>query len=150
MLILYTQRDEEFEQQAAQATQAEPWLQRWDELLEDEELLEDVRADLAGRYPLTTKHGRHSTPVEVIVRLLVVKQLCQWSYQQTVEQVSQRLALRWLCRLGGRPVPAKTTLMRWAQLLRPQTQEVLTERVRCLLSEPHRGRKTPRQRKVIR
>ncbi len=150
MLILYAQRDEEFEQQAAEATQAEPWLQRWGELLEDEELLEDVRADLAGRYPLTTKHGRHSTPVEVIVRLLGVKQLCQWSYQQTVEQVSQRLALRWSCRLGGRPVPAKTTLMRWAQQLRPQTQDVLTERVRGLLSEPHRGRKTPRQRKVSR
>ena len=150
MLILYTQRDEEFEQQAAEATQAEPWLQRWDELLEDEELLEHVRADLAGRYPLTTKHGRHSTPVEVIVRLLVVKQLCQWSYQQTVEQVSQRLALRWLCRLGGRPVPAKTTLMRWAQQLRLQTQDVLTERMRGLLSEPHRGRKTPRPRKVSR
>ena len=150
MLIVYAQRDEEFEQQAAEATQAEPWLRRWDELLEDEELLEHVWADLAGRYPLTTKHGRHSTPVEVIVRLLIVKQLCQWSYQQTVEQVSQRLALRWLCRIGGRPVPGKTTLMRWAQLLRPETQEVLTERVRRLLGEPHRGRKTPQKRKAIR
>ena len=48
MLIVYAQRDEEFEQQAAKATQAEPWLRRWDELLEDEELLEFVWADLAG------------------------------------------------------------------------------------------------------
>jgi transposase, IS5 family len=150
MLILYTQRDEEFEQQAAEATQAELWLQRWAELLDDEALLEQVRADLARRYPLTTKHGRHSTPVEVIVRLLVVKQLCQWSYQQTVEQVSQRLALRWLCRIAGRPVPGKTTLMRWAQQLGPQTQDVLTERVRRLLSEPHPARKTPRKRKASR
>ena len=53
MLIVYAQRDEEFEQQAAEATQAEPWLRRWDELLEDEELLEFVWADLAGRYPST-------------------------------------------------------------------------------------------------
>jgi IS5 family transposase len=150
MLIAYAQHDEEFEQQAEEATQAEPWLRRWDELLDDEALLEQVGADLARRYPLTRQHGRHSTPVEVIVRLLVVKQLCQWSYQQTVEQVSQRPALRWLCRIGGRPVPGKTTLMRWAQLLRPETQEVLTERVRRLLSEPHRGRKTPRKRKAIR
>ncbi len=150
MLIVYAQHDEEFEQQAEEATQAEPWLRRWDELLDDEALLEQVGADLARRYPLTTKHGRHSTPVEVIVRLLVVKQLCQWSYQQTVEQVSQRPSLRWLCRIGGRPVPGKTTLMRWAQQLGPQTQEVLTERVRRLLGEPHQGRTTPRKRKAIR
>ncbi len=85
------------------------------------------------------------------MRLLVIKQLWQWNYQQTVEQVSQPLALRWLCRIAGRPVPGKTTLMRWAQLLRPQTQDVLTERVKRLLSEPHPARKmTPRKRKAIR
>ena len=146
MLIVYAQRDEAFEQQAKELIQAQPWLQRWDELLEDEALLEQVGADLARRYPLTRQHGRHSTPVEVIVRLLVVKQLCQWSYQQTVEQVSQRPELRWLCRIDGRAVPEKTTLLRWAQQLRPETEQVLSEHTLRLLKEPQprRSRKASR------
>jgi transposase, IS5 family len=150
MLVVYAQRDEAFEQQAKELIQAQPWLQRWDELLEDEAVLEQVGADLARRYPLTRQHGRHSTPVEVIVRLLVVKQLCQWSYQQTVEQVSQRPELRWLCRIDGRAVPNESTLLRWAQQLRPETEQVLSEQVRRLLKEPQPRRKPRQGRKASR
>ena len=150
MLIVYAQRDEAFAQQAQELIQAQPWLQRWDELLDDEALLEQVGADLARRYPLTSLHGRHSTPVEVTVRLLVLKQLCQWSYQQTVEQVSQRLELRWLCRIDGGTVPEKTTLLRWAQQLRPETEQRLGEQVQRLLKEAQPRRKPPRSRKASR
>ena len=42
-------------------------------------LFPQVRADLVRRYRLTAVHGRHSTPAEVILRLLVVKHLYAWS-----------------------------------------------------------------------
>jgi hypothetical protein len=34
-----------------------------------------VKADLAKRYPNSERLGRHSTPVEVILRMLLVKRL---------------------------------------------------------------------------
>ena len=46
-----------------------------DKLLSDEKLLQLIEADLSHRYPNTTQTGRNSTPVEVIVRMLVLKPL---------------------------------------------------------------------------
>ena len=42
-----------------------------DRLLEDDVLFQRVKADLARRYPNTLTLGRHSTPVEVILRMLI-------------------------------------------------------------------------------
>jgi hypothetical protein len=43
---------------------------------------------LSRRRPHTTETGRPSTPVEVILRLLVVQHLYDWSYAQTEHLVS--------------------------------------------------------------
>jgi IS5 family transposase len=53
-----------------------------------------VRTDEGSRYRYTLVHGRHSTPVEVLLRMLILKHLYQWSYQETEEQVDQNLILR--------------------------------------------------------
>jgi len=83
-------------------------LKRLDVLLDDDELLEQVRADLARRYRLTTRHGRHSTPVEVILRLVVLKDLFNWSFQQTEAQVARTPLLLWFCRVGASQVVLAT------------------------------------------
>ena len=57
----------------------EPELAELDRLLEDDQLFQHVKADLSRRRPHTTETGRPSTPVEVIVRLLVVQHLYDWS-----------------------------------------------------------------------
>lgn len=62
------------------AAQTDPVLKTLDPLLEDDELYQAVRADLGKRYQHTLVHGRHSTPVEVILRLLLIKHLYGWSY----------------------------------------------------------------------
>jgi transposase, IS5 family len=59
----------------------EPELAQLDELLDDDVLFERVKADLSRRYPNSKSCGRHSTPVEVILRMLVVKRLYNWSYE---------------------------------------------------------------------
>src|SRR5215212_8848814 len=94
----------------------EPVLLRLDALLEDDTLFQLVRLDLAQRYPRTLTDGRPSTPVEVIVRLLVVKHLYGWSYKQTEQFVSDSLVLRQFCRLYLEPAPDATALLRWANL----------------------------------
>ncbi len=50
-------------------------LQVLDQLLEDDGIFARIKADLARRYPHSLTLGRHSTPVEVILRLLLLKRL---------------------------------------------------------------------------
>src|SRR5918912_3571767 len=78
----------------------EPVLARLDVLLDDDILFGAVRDDLARRYPHTLETGRPSTPVEVILRLLIVRRLYGWSYANTEHFVSDSLVLRQFCRLG--------------------------------------------------
>ena len=79
------------------AAQTDPVLEQLDGLLEDDQLYQQVRSDLAQRYPLTLVHGRHSTPAEAVLRLLVVQHLYAWSSAETVERVADSLVLRWFC-----------------------------------------------------
>ncbi len=59
------------------AAQTDPVLKELDRLLEDDELYRQVRSDLGKRYRFTLVHGRHSTPVEVILRMLICKHVYQ-------------------------------------------------------------------------
>ena len=51
-----------------------------DRLLDDDALFQRVKADLIRRHPQSARKGRHSTPVEVILRMLTVQHLYAWSY----------------------------------------------------------------------
>jgi transposase, IS5 family len=121
----------------------EPELAELDRLLEDDELFQHLKADLSRRWPHTTETGRPSTPVEVILRLLVVQHLYDWSYAQTEHFVGDSLVLRQFCRLGLEPMPHHTTLMRWSNLLQPETMHRLLDRVTDLARslKVTRGRK---------
>lgn len=121
----------------------EPELAQLDRLLEDDLLFQQIKADLAQRYPQTLLRGRPSTPVEVILRMLVVKRLYGFSYEQTEYFVSESLVLRQFCRLGLERAPDDTTLIRWANLITPQTLERLHDRVVALARalKVTRGRK---------
>ena len=107
----------------------EPELRELDRLLEDDELFCVVKADLAKRYPNSERLGRRSTPVEVILRMLVVKRLYGWSYEQTEHFVSDSIVLRQFCRLYLERAPDDTTLIRWANQIGPETICTLNDRV---------------------
>lgn len=83
-----------------------------DQLLEDEKLLSLLESDLSQRYRRTTQTGRHSTPVEVILRMLTLKHLRNLSYKQIVQNVKESLVLRQFCRVYLNPVPCKSTLIK--------------------------------------
>jgi IS5 family transposase len=124
--------------------QFEPQLAQLDRLLDDDQIFARVRADLARRYPLTPVHGRRSTPVEVILRLLVVMRLYGWSYEQTEYFVHDSLVLRQFCRVYLEKVPDDTTLIRWAHTIGPETLQQLHDRVVQLA----KGLKVTRGRKL--
>jgi transposase, IS5 family len=121
----------------------EPVLRELDHLLDDDAIVQGVRADLARRAPRTPTRGRRSTPVEVILRLLVVKRLYGWSYEETEHFVADSLVLRQFCRVYLERVPDDTTLIRWANLIAPATLERLNARVVALAHSLRvtRGRK---------
>jgi transposase, IS5 family len=91
-------------------------------------LFERVKADLCRRYPNSARLGRHSTPVEVILRMLLVKRLYDFSYEQTEHFVSDSIVLRQFCRLYLEPAPDDTTLIRWANQIGSETVASLNER----------------------
>src|SRR3712207_3719169 len=121
----------------------EPVLRELDTLLEDDQILQRLKADLARRAPNSLSRGRPSTPVEVILRLLVVKRLYGWSYEEVEHFVSDSLVLRQFCRVYLEKVPDDTTLLRWANLIEPATLEVRTAVRECAsawrLGGPGRG-----------
>lgn len=121
----------------------DPVLSQLDRLLDDDTLFQAVKADLARRFPRTLLDGRPSTPVEVLLRLLVVKHLYGWSYEATERWVSDSLVLRQFCRIYAEPVPDDTTLLRWANLIQPTTLHHLLDHVVVLARslKVTRGRK---------
>jgi len=129
MLIDTHQPEDVFARVPELAAQIDPILQALDGLLEDDDLYAQVRADLGKRYRFTLVHGRHSTPVEVILRMLICKHLYQWSFKETEERVKDSLVLRWFCRVYFERVPDETTLLRWLRTLRPETLHALNDRV---------------------
>jgi transposase, IS5 family len=107
----------------------EPQLEQLDHLLDDDEILDLVRDDMARRSPRSRSRGRPSTPVEVILRMLVVMRLYGWSYEQAEYFVNDSLVLRQFCRVYLEKVPDDTTLIRWANTIGPETLEALNDRV---------------------
>ena len=129
----------------------DPVLSQMDTLLDDDVLLQAVKADLAKRFPQTTSDGRPSTPVEVMLRMLVVKHLSGWSFPQTAHSVSDSLVLRQFCRVYVASVPDQRTLHRWAKLLQPATLHRLLEHLvhlACQLKVTQ-GRKLRRDGTVV-
>src|SRR3954464_9839792 len=110
----------------------EPELAQLDRLLEDDAIFRRVKADMARRRPHSLTLGRPGTPVEVILRLLVVKRLYDWSYEEVERLVSDSLVLRQFCRVYLEKVPDDTTLLRWARVITPATLVALNDRVVAL------------------
>ena len=106
----------------------EPQLAHLDRLLDDDDLFARVRDDLARRHPHTRTRGRPSTPVEVVLRMLVVMRLYGWSFEQAEYFVHDSLVLRQFCRVYLHRVPDDTTLIRWARLVGPDTLQRLNDR----------------------
>jgi IS5 family transposase len=107
----------------------EPQLEQLDRLLDDDEVVETVRAAMARRSPHSRSRGRPATPVEVVLRMLVVMRLYAWSYAQAEYFVNDSLVLRQSCRVYLEKVPDDTALIRWANTIGPEALQALNDRV---------------------
>ena len=107
----------------------EPALQRLDELLADEQLMEAVAQRMARRRPKSRTHGRPGTPVEVALRMLVLKRLRGWSFDETEREVRASLVYRKLVRVYFEKVPDAKTLLRLSAVVGGEGVEAIHHRL---------------------
>src|SRR6266446_4364334 len=113
----------------------EPWMVLVDELLEDEQLLDTVYEAQGERHPQSRSRGRMQTPAEVLLRLLLLKHIRNWSYDVLEREVRANLVYRAFTRIGDEKVPDAKTLARLGQLIEPRVVEQLHQRVVELAQE---------------
>ena len=115
-------------------------LHRIDEVLRDEELVDRVEEALARRRPQNRTRGRRGTPAAVVLHLLVLKHLYDWSFADCEREVRGSLVYRSFCRIDCERVPDQKTLIRLAQAVGPELCWQIQERLVVLT----------RQRKIVR
>jgi transposase, IS5 family len=95
----------------------EPWMIQADRLLEDEELIDRVYEAQGERHQHSATKGRSQTPAEMVLRLLLLKHVRNWSFDTLEREVRMNLAYRDFARIGMGKVPDAKTLARIAQAL---------------------------------
>jgi IS5 family transposase len=107
----------------------DPGLRRIDEVLEDEQLVDLVADALEGRRPGSRRKGRPSTPAEVVLRMLVLKHLYDWSFDECEREVRGSLVYRAFCRIDCEKVPDAKTLIRLSGAVGGEVLKKILERL---------------------
>jgi IS5 family transposase len=95
----------------------EPWMVEADRLLNDDELIDRVYEAQGKRHEKSQTRGRSQTPAEMVLRLLLLKHVRNWSYDTLEREVRMSLAYRDFARIGLSKVPDAKTLARIGQAL---------------------------------
>ena len=121
----------------------EPWMRVVDEVLEDDELLDTAYDAQGKRHTQSRTRGRHQTPAEVVLRMLILKHVRNWSYETLEREVRANVVYRTFCRIGMEKVPDAKTLVRLGQAVGPEAIRELHDRLVAIAQERQvvRGRK---------
>ena len=106
----------------------EPWMRHADEALNDDQLLEIVEEELSKRCKKSKTRGRPSTPAEIVLRMLLLKHMRGWSFEDVTREVRANLVYREFTGIGGGKVPDDKTMGRLARQLGPEAIEKLHRR----------------------
>jgi len=100
----------------------EAWMTQVDEMLADDTIVAAVYEALAQRHPQSRRRGRRGTPAEIVLRLLILKHVRNWSYGVLEREVRANLVYRDFTRVGADKMPDAKTMGRWgSSSLRPRT-----------------------------
>jgi len=111
------------------------WMRPADQILDDDQLLTTVYEALVKRSPHSRTRGRLGTPAEVVLRLLLLRHIRNWSYEVLEREVRANLVYRSFTRVGGGKVPDDTVINKWALALGPEVMDSIHKRVVAIARE---------------
>ena len=107
----------------------EGWMNHADRLLDDEAIVTAVYEALGRRHPKSRRRGRLGAPADVVLRLLVLKHVRNWSYEVLEREVRANLVYRDFTRVGGGKMPDAKTIGRWGLAVGPEAVKQVHERL---------------------
>jgi transposase, IS5 family len=107
----------------------EPWMRQADQVLEDEQLIQAVYDALLKRRPKSRTRGRRGVAAEIVLRMMLLKHIRNWSFQTLEREVRPNLVYREFTRIGSGKVPDAKTLGRQALSLGPEVVEKIHQRM---------------------
>src|SRR5467141_2715071 len=107
----------------------EDWMKHAEEVLEDELLVAAVYEALMKRHPKSRSRGRPGAPAEVVLRLLILKHIRNWSYSVLEREVRANLVYRDFTRVGAAKMPDAKTMGRWGVAVGPDVVKQIHERL---------------------
>lgn len=113
----------------------EPWMRHADRVLEDDGLVTLIQQELGRRMRKSKRRGRPGTPAEVTLRMLVLKHLRDFSFEELSREVRANLVYREFTRVGGGKVPDDKTMGRLARQLSPAVIRQAHARVVAMAQE---------------
>lgn len=108
----------------------EDWMTHADTVLADEAIVAAVYEALAKRHRKSRCRGRRGMPADMVLRLLVLKHIRNWSYEVLEREVRANLVYRDFTHVGGAKTPDAKTMGRWGVALGP---EVLKQVHECVV-----------------
>jgi IS5 family transposase len=113
----------------------EPWMRQADQVLEDDALLTLIQQELMRRIRKSKTRGRPGTSAEVVLRMLVLKHMRDYSFEELSREVRANLVYREFTRVGGGKTPDDKTMGRLARQLRPEAIRQIHDRVVAMAQE---------------
>jgi IS5 family transposase len=107
----------------------EDWMKHADAVLADEAIVAAVYEALAKRHPKSRCRGRQGAPADVVLRLLILKHIRNWSYEVLEREVRANLVYRDFTHVGGAKAPDAKTMGRWGVAVGPQVLKQVHERL---------------------
>jgi IS5 family transposase len=107
----------------------EDWMRHADQVLDDEAIVAAVYEALAQRHPRSRSRGRRNAPAEMVLRLLILKHVRNWSYAVLEREVRANLVYRDFTRVGAGKVPDAKTMGRWGVALGPDVLRRVHDRM---------------------
>jgi len=98
----------------------ESWMNHADRLLDDETIVATIYEALGRRHPKSRSRGRRGAPAEMVLRLLILKHVRNWSYEVLEREVRANLVYRDFTRVGGGKTPDAKTMGRWGLAVGPE------------------------------
>ena len=107
----------------------EDWMEHADKLLSDEDIVAAVYGALARRHGKSRSRGRQGVPAEIVLRLLLLKHIRNWSYEVLEREVRANLVYRDFTRVGAGKTPDAKTMGRWGLVVGPEVVKQIHQRL---------------------